>query len=183
MPRPPLTETQTPTNLWRWNGTGRNRPRPSLFHHVQRNVKASAVCRDQNVILQHLFSDLGMVGGHQLAASVGVLERRKEICRATLREITNLQMGTGIPCSITHYWSLRPGKIAPAAPQCKWKEAPRNFFSDANAFRRIARPSLFARSRPLSTRACDLTGLSVFLKAWREQRQDSMKHPMVRPGV
>ncbi|MFO1520224.1 MAG: hypothetical protein U1F57_11290 [bacterium] len=98
-------------NLWNWNGRG----------GLQEGIFSSLITfgilkgaghftQGQNTILQHLFSDFAMVGGHQVSASFGLTPRSNETLAEQLlhAEVTNLQLGAGM--SLMR--SLAPGTYA-----------------------------------------------------------------------
>ncbi|MFO1519042.1 MAG: hypothetical protein U1F57_05175 [bacterium] len=106
-----LSGDRSNANLWRWSGRGGwGQGLASSFVTFGMLKSAGHLAEGQNVFVQHLFSDLAMVGGHQTAAVFGVMPRPEGSLAEQLlhAEATNLQLGAGM--SLMH--SLAPGMAA-----------------------------------------------------------------------
>ncbi|MFO1519492.1 MAG: PAS domain S-box protein [bacterium] len=93
-----LTESSIPANLWRWNGRGGWREGlASSFVTFGMLKGAGALAEGQNLFLRHLFSDLSMVGGHQIAGSLGFAPTPEGSFAEQMlhAEATNWQLGAG----------------------------------------------------------------------------------------
>ncbi|MFO1520383.1 MAG: hypothetical protein U1F57_12105 [bacterium] len=91
-------------NLWRWSGRGGIGE--GLFHSFLSFgllKGAGSFAQNQNIFVQHLFSDLAMVGGHHAVAALGGLPRPEGgLAEQFLHaEATNLQLGLGM--SLMHF--------------------------------------------------------------------------------
>ncbi|MFO1518297.1 MAG: biotin carboxylase N-terminal domain-containing protein [bacterium] len=98
-------------NLWRWSGQGGwSQGLASSMVSFGMLKMGGYAAREQNVILQHLFSDLAMVGGHQATAALGLTPHQEGTFAEQLlhAEVTNLQLGAGM--SLMH--SVAPGLAA-----------------------------------------------------------------------
>src|SRR5262245_24947050 len=95
-------------NLWRWEGQGGIRQGFLNSFITFGSLKGSArVAQGENVVVQHLLQDTGMVLGHQVSASFGITDRpqgtfAEQVLHA---EATNLQMSAGM--ALAH--SVAPG--------------------------------------------------------------------------
>ncbi|MFO1519574.1 MAG: aminotransferase class I/II-fold pyridoxal phosphate-dependent enzyme [bacterium] len=86
-------------NLWRWDGRGGWREGLSSSLVTFGMLKAAGhAAEGQNILLQHLFSDFAMVGGHQAASALGFMPRPEgSFAEQMLQaEVTNLQLGAGM---------------------------------------------------------------------------------------
>lgn len=95
--------SSTNANLWRWSGRGGWVEGLSASAVTFGLLKSAGyAAREQNILLQHAFSDLAMVGGHQATAAFGMTPAPEgSIAEQLLRaEITNLQLGAGM--SLVH---------------------------------------------------------------------------------
>ncbi|MFO1519565.1 MAG: hypothetical protein U1F57_07910 [bacterium] len=95
-------------NLWNWSGRGGwANGLASSFISFGLLKSAGYAAREQNVLLQHLFSDLAMVGGNQGAAAFGFIQRPEGSFAEQMlhAEVTNLHLGAGL--SLMH--SFAPG--------------------------------------------------------------------------
>jgi signal transduction histidine kinase len=95
-------------NLWKWEGQGGIRQ--GLLSSVVTfgTLKgAGRLAQAENVVVQHLLQDMGMVLGHQVSASFGITERpHGTLAEQFLHaEVTNLQLGAGM--ALAH--SVAPG--------------------------------------------------------------------------
>ncbi|MFO1519408.1 MAG: bifunctional serine/threonine-protein kinase/formylglycine-generating enzyme family protein [bacterium] len=95
-------------NLWRWSGRG------GWSEGLSHSLVTFGMLKsfghlgsEQNVVLQHVMSDLGMVGGHQVSAALGFTPRPEGSLASQFleAEITNLQLGAGM--SLLHLASPR----------------------------------------------------------------------------
>ncbi|MFO1519411.1 MAG: hypothetical protein U1F57_07120 [bacterium] len=95
-------------NLWRWSGRG------GWSEGLSHSLVTFGMLKsfghlgsEQNVVLQHVMSDLGMVGGHQVSAALGFTPRPEGSLASQFleAEITNLQLGAGM--SLLHMASPR----------------------------------------------------------------------------
>ncbi|MFO1520384.1 MAG: hypothetical protein U1F57_12110 [bacterium] len=89
----------TNPNAWRWSGRGgwaEGLTSSALTFGLLKSAGYAA--REQNVILQHLVSDLAMVGGHQVTHAVGITPAPEGTFAEQLlhAEATNLQLGAGM---------------------------------------------------------------------------------------
>src|SRR5262245_33214404 len=88
-----------PNNLWRWEGQGGLR-QGLLNSFVTFGAFKSAghLAQGQNVVLQHLLQDAGMVAGHQVTGALGLAERPTgSLAEQFLHaEATNLQLAGGM---------------------------------------------------------------------------------------
>lgn len=103
-------DTSNP-NLWRWGGQGGwGRGLASSFINFGLLKGSGHLLRQENVVLQHLFSDLSMVGGNNLVGALGLLPRPEGTFAEQMlhAEITNLQLGLGM--GLLH--TLAPGMAA-----------------------------------------------------------------------
>jgi hypothetical protein len=94
--------TQNP-HLWTWNGTGGIRQGLLASLITFGSLKsAGRLAQGENVVVQHLLQDTGMVLGHQASASFGITERPQgSLAEQFLHaEVTNLQLGAGM--SLAH---------------------------------------------------------------------------------
>ncbi|MFO1520385.1 MAG: hypothetical protein U1F57_12115 [bacterium] len=86
-------------NLWSWNGRGgwREGLASSLVTFGMLKLAGHAT-QEQNLIFQHLFSDMAMVGGHQVSSAFGWTPRPEGTLAEQLlhAEVTNLQLGLGM---------------------------------------------------------------------------------------
>src|SRR5262245_8364544 len=85
-------------NLWRWSGQGgvQQGLLSSLITFGTLKI-AGHLAQGENVVVQHLLQDTGMVLGHQVSGAFGVTERPNgSLMEQFLHaEATNLQLGTG----------------------------------------------------------------------------------------
>src|SRR5215467_8684394 len=101
-------ETQSNPNLWRWEGQG----------GIQQGLLSSLVtfgtlkgagrlAQGENVMVQHLLQDTGMVLGHQVSGAFGITDRPQGTLAEQFlhAETTNLQLGAGM--ALAH--SFAPG--------------------------------------------------------------------------
>ncbi|MFO1518175.1 MAG: hypothetical protein U1F57_00700 [bacterium] len=102
---------RTNPHLWDWNGRGGWREGLASSLVTFGMLKgAGSLAQGQNVVLQHLFSDLAMVGGQQVASGLGFMERPEGSIGEQLlhAEVTNLQLGLGM--GLLHRFS--PGLVS-----------------------------------------------------------------------
>jgi hypothetical protein len=95
-------------NLWRWDGQGGIRQGLLSSLVTFGTLKgAGRLAQGENVVVQHLLQDTGMVLGHQVSASFGVTDRPQGTLAEQFlhAEATNLQMGAGM--TLAH--SVAPG--------------------------------------------------------------------------
>jgi|GEM_PF-7077248 len=102
---------QEHSNLWRWSGVGGIRQGLLQSFITFGTLKgAGRLARSENLLVQHLFQDLGMVLGHQTSGALGWATRpagtlAEQFLQA---EVTNLQIGAGM--ALAHRFS--PGMQA-----------------------------------------------------------------------
>jgi hypothetical protein len=92
-------EAHSHSNLWRWEGQGGIRQ--GLLNSLVTfgTIKgAGRLAQGENVIVQHLLQDTGMVFGQQVSASFGITDRPQgSLAEQFLHaEATNLQLGAGM---------------------------------------------------------------------------------------
>jgi calcineurin-like phosphoesterase family protein len=95
-------------NLWRWEGQGGIRQGLLSSLITFGSLKgAGQLAQGENVMVQHLLQDTGMVLGHQVSGAFGIAERPHEnlVEQFLHAEATNLQFGAGL--ALAH--SLAPG--------------------------------------------------------------------------
>jgi hypothetical protein len=95
-------------NLWRWDGQGGIRQGLLSSLVTFGTLKgAGRLAQGENVVVQHLLQDTGMVLGHQVSASFGITDRPQGTLAEQFlhAEATNLQLGAGM--SLAH--SFAPG--------------------------------------------------------------------------
>lgn len=98
-------------NLWRWSGQGGwGQGLASSLVTFGMLKGAGHAAQGQNVVLQHLFSDFAMVGGHQAAYALGLNPRPEGTFAEQMlhAEVTNLQLGAGM--ALLH--SAAPGLVS-----------------------------------------------------------------------
>ncbi|MFO1519097.1 MAG: phosphoribosyltransferase [bacterium] len=98
-------------NRWRWSGTGGwQQGLASSLITFGMLKGAGSLTQGQNLLFQHLFSDLAMVGGHQVASTLHFIPRPEGSFAEQMlhAEVTNLQLGAGM--SLLH--SFSPGVAA-----------------------------------------------------------------------
>ncbi|MFO1518329.1 MAG: helix-turn-helix transcriptional regulator [bacterium] len=98
-------------HLWQWSGQGGWAQGLSTSLVTFGMLKSAGyAAREQNVILQHLFSDFAMVGGHQVTGALGWTPHAEGTLAEQLlhAEVTNLQLGAGM--SLLH--TAAPGLAA-----------------------------------------------------------------------
>src|SRR5262245_32157317 len=86
-------------NLWRWEGSGGIRQGLLSSFITFGSLKGSArVAQGENVVVQHLLQDTGMVLGHQVSASFGITDRPQGTLAEQFlhAEVTNLQLSAGM---------------------------------------------------------------------------------------
>jgi hypothetical protein len=86
-------------SLWNWSGQGGVREGFTSSLLTFGILKpAGFLVREQNIALQHLFSDVAMVGGHQLSSALGVTPQPEGSLAEQLlhAEVTNLQLAAGM---------------------------------------------------------------------------------------
>src|SRR5262245_7864094 len=101
-------ETRSNPNLWRWEGQGGLRQGLLSSLVTFATLKGSArVAQGENIVVQHLLQDTGMVLGHQVTASFGITDRPQGtfVEQFLHAEATNLQMSAGM--ALAH--SVAPG--------------------------------------------------------------------------
>jgi hypothetical protein len=101
-------ETHSNPNLWRWDGQGGIRQGLLSSLVTFGTLKgAGRLAQGENVVVQHLLQDTGMVLGHQVSASFGITDRPQGTLAEQFlhAEATNLQMGAGM--TLAH--SVAPG--------------------------------------------------------------------------
>jgi hypothetical protein len=101
-------EIHSNPNLWRWDGQGGIRQ--GLLNSLVTfgALKgAGRLAQGENVVVQHLLQDMGMVLGHQVSGSFGITQRQTgSLVEQFLHaEVTNLQLGAGM--ALAH--SVAPG--------------------------------------------------------------------------
>jgi aspartate/methionine/tyrosine aminotransferase len=90
------------SNLWRWSGQGGIRQGLLSSLITFGSLKgAGRLAQGENVVVQHLLQDTGMVLGHQFSGAIGVLERPTGTLAEQFfhAEVTNLQLGAGTALS------------------------------------------------------------------------------------
>jgi NAD(P)-dependent dehydrogenase (short-subunit alcohol dehydrogenase family)/acyl dehydratase len=101
-------DSRSSHNLWRWDGQGGIRQGLLSSLVTFGTLKgAGRLAQGENVVVQHLVQDTGMVMGHQVSASFGITDRPQGtlVEQFLHAEVTNLQMGAGM--SLAH--SFAPG--------------------------------------------------------------------------
>jgi hypothetical protein len=94
-----LTEGPQNPNLWRWNGQGGIRQGLLGSLITFGSLKgAGALAQGENIFVQHLLQDTGMVLGHNASAAFGMTSRPSgSLAEQFLHaEVTNLQLGAGM---------------------------------------------------------------------------------------
>src|SRR5262249_10563652 len=85
-------------NLWRWEGQGGIRQGLSSSLITFGSLRGiGTLAQGQNVIVQHLLQDTGMVLGHQISGAFGITSRSTESLAEQFlhAEVTNLQLNAG----------------------------------------------------------------------------------------
>jgi 3-oxoacyl-(acyl-carrier-protein) synthase len=93
-------------NLWRWDGQGGIRQGLLSSLVTFGTLKgAGRLAQGENVVVQHLLQDTGMVLGHQVSASFGITDRPQGTLAEQFlhAEATNLQMAGGM--ALAHHFA------------------------------------------------------------------------------
>src|SRR5262245_62108644 len=99
---------QSNPNLWRWEGQGGIQQGLLSSLVTFGTIKGAArLAQGENVVVQHLLQDTGMVLGHQVSASFGITEKPQGTFAEQFlhAEVTNLQLSAGM--SLAH--GVAPG--------------------------------------------------------------------------
>jgi malic enzyme len=99
-------DTYSNPNLWRWGGQGGIRQGLLSSLVTFGSLKgASRLAQGENVVVQHLLQNTGMVMGHHISGSFGITQRPTgSLAEQFLHaEATNLQMGAGM--ALAHHFS------------------------------------------------------------------------------
>ncbi|MFO1518467.1 MAG: 1-acyl-sn-glycerol-3-phosphate acyltransferase [bacterium] len=105
------TGDRSNANLWNWSGRGGWRDGLASSMVTFGMLKgAGSLGQSQNVLIQHLFSDLAMVGGHQVTGALGWTPHAEGTFAEQMlhAEVTNIQLGAGM--SLLH--TVAPGLAA-----------------------------------------------------------------------
>src|SRR5262245_38619544 len=101
-------ETHANSNLWRWEGQGGIRQGLLSSLVTFASLKGmGGLAPGENVVVQHLLQDTGMVLGHQVSGAFGIIERPQGTLAEQFlhAEVTNLQLSAGM--ALVH--SVAPG--------------------------------------------------------------------------
>jgi hypothetical protein len=101
-------ESSVNPNLWRWSGQGGIRQGLLSSLITFGSLKgAGHLAQGENIFVQHLLQDTGMVFGHQISAAFGITPRPKDSLAEQFlhAEATNLQLGAGM--ALAHH--VAPG--------------------------------------------------------------------------
>jgi hypothetical protein len=118
--------------IWRWDGPGgiRQGLLNSLFTFGTLKG-AGRLAQGENVVVQHILQDTGMVLGHQVSALLGITDRPQGTLAEQFlhAEVTNLQLGAGVALAHTIAPGIQglergldlslcgtDGRVQPAAP-------------------------------------------------------------------
>src|SRR5262245_2611738 len=92
-------ETHANPNLWRWEGQGGIRQGLLSSLVTFASLKGmGGLAQGENVVVQHLLQDTGMVLGHQVSGAFGIMERPQGTLAEQFlhAEVTNLQLSAGM---------------------------------------------------------------------------------------